>query len=1229
MGAKPKKKVVVTKWICDKCRLASFYDFDEACRHEETCIGLPSSGSKLLRQVTEDRITEKENRKNAELANDKLKSNVHSIPKIRRSKRIVSKPIHLQLPKSNSLHRNNDTFPMNPSLLRKKREKMDGTSPANRSKGTRKKAKTLASIFYPTPEKKSISEVKDGKSKLSEHRGQGQVEWGRLLKRMETKKDKNKVEKVKVKDKKGIKRSAKLTMGFNNPSQTSRRKEKREVADAVKIASIFQKPTKADIALPTPRKNANESTRIQQVRVPASMPAYRERTKDTLSRVNRTRHKNTSQLISATRFPNPSHVVGQSALDTKQSVENVFLASEQQKKFIQAAKYQCGRSSSFHCDSENYPYSLIDQSDHRSYNRDNEEHVLQASLVSTFQCSALLIEDNDVKKDISTTQLWRDKHTIGLVPDDVCGAKNKDTAENLMNFINEWRENRHQILSTRVNNKCNPWSREKQTYKDDDSDFDIWECSDEEDDSLQKIFLLTGPSGSGKTSLVYAVAKKCNYDVLEINTVAKRSGQDLKKAIEESTQSHSSFANLKRGSNADSVGSIHGNQIHSECDGPSLALVLIDEVDLLFESDGDTGFWQSLNNLTKKAKCPIILTSTSLPRSLANSVSITYIHDTLISPTPTECALKMQEIAAKEGMSYNTKDSASIMSGLMSIAKLCHCDLRRIYNSLELFSRGSVKEDTFLHFTVPSKKEQSRSDNTYRNPKICSVSPKIVSSIKHTVIKIQGENFIRCFRSNGKDSTTNHMTKFKVMVGNQICVATRILDDETILAVCPPCHLPSGVDISGRHVDTFEECLTCRYAPVVIQMNIPNGMIMRSDAPAYNIRSSDGSKRNLPYVTYNFPEESGDEELSLDEEDGSVIEALDKAVAAYKNLTKEPTDDKAQCLFSHESLPCAKMYEDLDQMHRVMQNAELASDAALLEDLNHAMSIPELSGPVRGFGFDLIGDANLLGSEAKAHQTIENVLLNDWNDSSFFFGTSNAYMTRPMSQRDRFLASETNEISDMMESLQSELISPNSLDAHDNHKTSIDIGNKDGSETDVPIPPSEEDSVSLPIRPPFIRSLPSILRRAKLTRSDYPSLEKDVRSYLIKYEKEQKSAALLQIIRPIIGELCIMVNPSDFSKQDLHHCMVLDYIPSLRSMAYMESILEKKINEIIKTVTGDGLKSVPSILTRRQTRSTRKGHKHYFSSFFPPDEFGKAAIAKLADAVLCKDKEECLSFMTN
>ena len=57
---------------------------------------------------------------------------------------------------------------------------------------------------------------------------------------------------------------------------------------------------------------------------------------------------------------------------------------------------------------------------------------------------------------------------------------------------------------------------------------------------------ISAPTGSGKTRLVHAVAEQSECVVIEINSSAVRSGSALKKAIQETTQSHSNLAMSKK-----------------------------------------------------------------------------------------------------------------------------------------------------------------------------------------------------------------------------------------------------------------------------------------------------------------------------------------------------------------------------------------------------------------------------------------------------------------------------------------------------------------------------------------------------------------------------------------------------------------------------------------------------------------------------------------------------------
>merc|ERR1711935_551460 len=103
-----------------------------------------------------------------------------------------------------------------------------------------------------------------------------------------------------------------------------------------------------------------------------------------------------------------------------------------------------------------------------------------------------------------------------------------------------------------------------------------------------------------------------------------------------------------------------------------------------------------------------------------------------------------------------------------------------------------------------------------------------------------------------------------------------------------------------------------------------------------------------------------------------------------------------------------------------------------------------------------------------------------------------------------------------------------------------------------------------------------------------------------------------------------MTSTSDFSKGALQHLLVLDYAPSLRNMAYLESIAEKAYNDSSQNEIGDTSISASSrISTRRQTRNGPKGREHYFdkilkrncsgSSLLPNGEMGKVSGGRLAD----------------
>ena len=142
---------------------------------------------------------------------------------------------------------------------------------------------------------------------------------------------------------------------------------------------------------------------------------------------------------------------------------------------------------------------------------------------------------------------------------------------------------------------------------------------------------------------------------------------------------------------------------------------------------------------------------------------------------------------------------------------------------------------------------------------------------------------------------------------------------------------------------------------------------------------------------------------------------------------------------------------------------------------------------------------------------ITQTILN-YDDSSFFFGTSDTYMTRPTRQRDRFLSAVSHN-----ESQEVALSPPDSATSLTNDSSAV--GNNCDTFVEAPLLQGEEDSFYSSSKLLPIQSLPTILRTSTtdLSGSRF-SLEHDVRSYLLEYEKGQRTADLLKLVQPIIGK---------------------------------------------------------------------------------------------------------------
>jgi DNA polymerase III delta prime subunit len=521
--------------------------------------------------------------------------------------------------------------------------------------------------------------------------------------------------------------------------------------------------------------------------------------------------------------------------------------------------------------------------------------------------------------------------------------------------------------------------RKKTNFNSDDylDDDNLWDDDDDENANRQNVVLLTGPSGVGKTAIVHKVSRDCNCQVLEINTSQRRGASALRKVLEEATQSHSSLALLQQKQKVfDQSGNLEDSD-QKEATHSQVTVVLIDEVDNLYNDAGDAGFWTALADLTMRAKCPIFLTANSIPDGIA-ALSGRYTHVDM-DVSARECCASIRSIVEQEGFIY--KDNVDAEAGLFRLADMCKYDLRRISHELQMFSlypstRHADNMDSAKVCFGPTLRVESACapvDSCASAARIESVSPQGVRFDEYTLVTIKGFNFLTLATQPTKDKGY----PVEVQFGDQLCLEARIMSDTTVLAVCAPFPKPYVYRVeeesNHRHAHHHSRCYCAEYKAVSIA-SVRKASIASSTKGFVSMYTSpDGTKlleQDSPCfleVHYSTVMSSVEDDIGLDvsqsDSEREFDSATNEASLCVKPMPAKAVDHalisqtlrSAICewtasvpALAGDRMPPPSIY-DLRALSRA---AALESDAALLEDLS-TLGRPYLSGACRGFGFDL------------------------------------------------------------------------------------------------------------------------------------------------------------------------------------------------------------------------------------------------------------------------------------
>ena len=388
----------------------------------------------------------------------------------------------------------------------------------------------------------------------------------------------------------------------------------------------------------------------------------------------------------------------------------------------------------------------------------------------------------------------------------------------------------------------------------------------------------------------------------------------------------------------------------------------------------------------------------------------------------------MAQIARMEGMKWHKNvNPEEIKDEMAQIAKFCGCDLRRIMNEMQLYGLGqshSTSSSILDSPSIPCSDPMNIIDIEY--PMIEGISPSTVKAHDYTVITIIGKHF-----SAGGE--------VEVVIGNQSCPFTRMMDENTILAVVPPCQIPDNVDGFGmkKYKTLYEESLATRYASIRLSIRRPNSLLLRSDAANTTAGSSDENTTSKHLIEYVF-QDADDRNFLCDSPKVSneinPKDLLEKASKKYK-ISSGQTNTCSTPIVS--CTPIVQNTTGLDQMVQISKHFEMASDFALQKDANEYLSLPQLAGAVGGSDDYISNDASTSD-------------ICGWSSTNSFKGSYDTFVTMPTSRRDRLLISKQYNYPHFFSLSNTEAIIAAADDDDNNHDIIFDGPRSSHEETYVP-----------------------------------------------------------------------------------------------------------------------------------------------------------------------------------